>query len=506
MPALFGVSLLVSILGPASSFGREPPAKLSSSNLLEDVDVLRRVYEAAHPGLYRYNTKAQMEGHFAALRDEFARDRTLTEAYLAFSQFLAKLQCGHTYANFSNQSKGVAQELFSGKNRVPFCFRWITGKMVVTRDLSPEPTIKPGTEILSINGIRASDILAKLMTVGRADGANDAKRVASLEVIGRGRYEAFDVFLPLFFPAITTEMELQVLEPGSLRPISVRVAAQDQVLRMAKVEGKASTKAEVEPLWKFEQLDDGIACLRMSTWALYNSKWDWQSFLDRGMDDLIEKRVPALIVDLRGNEGGQDVGKALIARIITREVRNNRYLRYTRYRTMPEAFNPYLKTWDNSFRDWGESAREDRDGFFRMTKYDDGKGDVIAPKGKRYEGRIVVLTDASNSSATFQFAQLVKENKLALLVGQTTGGNQRGINGGAFFFLNLPKSKIEVDLPLIATFAGDMRPTGKSIPFLDIPDAGIEPDVKVTPSIDDIARNVDSELLAAKSLLKKQKP
>jgi C-terminal processing protease CtpA/Prc len=48
----------------------------------------------------------------------------------------------------------------------------------------------------------------------------------------------------------------------------------------------------------------------MPSWALYDSKWDWETFLDRGIDDLIDKRVPALILDLRGNEGGVDVGNA----------------------------------------------------------------------------------------------------------------------------------------------------------------------------------------------------
>ena len=47
---------------------------------------------------------------------------------------------------------------------------------------------------------------------------------------------------------------------------------------------------------------------------------------------------------------------------------------------------------------------------------------------------MVVLVNAANSSATFQFAKLVKDNQLGTLVGQPTGGNQRGINGGAFFF------------------------------------------------------------------------
>lgn len=503
--ALACAALLGAALVPLPASAAEgAAAKLPSADLLADVDVLQRVYETAHPGLYRYSTKAEMDGHFDALRAEFARDRTLAEAYVAFSQFLAKVKCGHTYANFSNQDKSVARALFAGRDRVPFCFRWLGGRMIVTRDLSDEKALKPGTEVLELNGTKAADVLAKLMTVGRADGGNDAKRVASLEVRGTGRYEAFDVYYPLFFPAAGERFELLVREPGAATS-TVKVAAQTHEQRKTLAGGPK--ESEAGPLWKFERPDERMAYLRMPSWALYNSKWDWQSFLDKGIDELVEGRVPALILDIRGNEGGQDVGNAILSRLVAREVRNDRYRRYTRYRTMPDALVPYLDTWDKSFRDWGKAATEDRDGFFRMTKYDDDdKGDVIAPKGKRYEGRVVVLTDASNSSATFQFVQLAKEHKLVTLVGQPTGGNQRGINGGAFFFVRLPKSKIEADLPLIARFAGDARPTGKALPFRDTPDAGIEPEVLVTPTADDIARGVDPELKAAKALLGATKP
>jgi hypothetical protein len=148
-----------------------------------------------------------------------------------------------------------------------------------------------------------------------------------------------------------------------------------------------------------------------------------------------------------------------------------------------------LDTWDLSFEDWGQAARDEREGFFRMTRFDDDeKGDVISPRGRRFEGRVLVLIDASNSSATFQFAQVIKENRLATLVGQTTGGNQREINGSAFFFVTLPNSKVEVDLPLVGNFVGDARSTDAEIPFLNIPDAGIDPDVPVVPSIDEIAK------------------
>jgi hypothetical protein len=162
-----------------------------------------------------------------------------------------------------------------------------------------------------------------------------------------------------------------------------------------------------------------------------------------------------------------------------------------RYRKVPDELVPYLKTWDPSFRDWGEKAVENGDGFYRLTKYDDEAGaDVIRPSGRPFKGRVWVLIDASNSSATFEFSQMIRNNKLGMLVGQPTGGNQRGITGGAFFFLRLPHSKIEADLPLIGQF-----PNG------DKPDAGLLPDVTVSPTREQIAKAVDIELETVRRLI-----
>ena len=39
---------------------------------------------------------------------------------------------------------------------------------------------------------------------------------------------------------------------------------------------------------------------------------------------------------------------------------------------------------------------------------------MISPRGPRFGGRIFVLVDASNSSATFEFASLVKSLKVGI--------------------------------------------------------------------------------------------
>ena len=174
-------SRIAAALVCSAALAHSPPAsastRLSGKQLVEtDLPVLEQAYRALHPGLLRYNTEAQLDARFAGLKAAWSRDQTLAEAYLSLSIFLAQLKCGHTYANFFNQKAEVAAEVFGGQTRVPFQFRWLSERLIITRNFSESKALEPGTEVLAINRVPAALILAKLMTVARADGSNDAKR------------------------------------------------------------------------------------------------------------------------------------------------------------------------------------------------------------------------------------------------------------------------------------------------------------------------------------------
>ncbi|GAM98192.1 peptidase, S41 family [alpha proteobacterium U9-1i] len=457
-------------------------SELRGRDTAGDIAILREAFEALHPGLYRYASPEAMNGRFAALEQTWARDQTRAAAYLSLSRFLASIQCGHTYANFYNQRRTVAEELFAGRNRLPFHFAWLDERMIVLRNHSGEARLAPGTQVLSINGRSSRRVLRDLVPLMRADGGNDDKRRALLEVRGIDRFESFDIFYPLAFPnQAANAFALRVRTPDGLTH-RLEVAPIDLAARRAQMATLA--RADNAPAWSLTYPNPRSAVLTMPTWALYNSSWDWRGFLDSAFAEIDDRAIARLIVDLRGNEGGLDCGHEIIARLIDRDLPLAAYERRVRFRTTPGHLNPYLDTWDDSFRTLGEGAEPLGNGSYRLPASAETR--AIAPKGPRFRGELTVLIDAANSSATFQFADLIRSHSLGRLFGTATGGNKRGINGGAFFFLRLPASGLEADLPLIGTF-----------PLAAAPNSGIAPDVWVVASVEDIALGRDPVMGAA---------
>ncbi len=473
--------------GLAAAFGAAIPATLRAAeasttpkSLADDMGILREVLTLLHPGLYRYLSPRQAEAGMTALAREFVAAPDQAARYLALSRFLATIKCGHSYANFYNQSKAVRADLFDRKTRLPFAFRWIDDAMIVTADHGSGAAPTAGTEVRAINGIRAATMLKRLLPYIRADGHNDAKRRALLSVTGGDDYETFDVYHGLLFSAPDGGVhQLDLRTPdGASRTIKVPAITLEQ-RRAFRV--TVPVKSD-PPLWQWEQRDDGIAVLTMDDWGTYNSKWDWRAWLEERLNTLTNAR--GLIVDIRANEGGEDCGDAIIARFAKADVSLGEERRLVRYRTTPAALDPYLDTWDDSFRTLGVDADRYDERFFRLKRGDTDR--LIATKSPRIDVPMMVLIGPQNSSATFQFAARCRQTGIATLIGEPTGGNQRGINGGCFFFVRLPASGLEFDLPLIGSF-----PAGR------VPDAGLTPDVLVKQTARDVATGRDAVMEAA---------
>jgi C-terminal processing protease CtpA/Prc len=240
------------------------------------------------------------------------------------------------------------------------------------------------------------------------------------------------------------------------------------------------TDGTSEPFWTWE-MRGRIVVLTMPSWVMYNSKWAWEPWLKDRLDSLND--AAGLVIDLRENEGGNECGNAILARLAAKDIAFQGYRQLVRYRRTPKALDRYLETWDDSFRTIGENATDVGNGFYELGPEN---SDTISAVGPRLDLPVAALIGPVCSSATFSFARRARESGLVRLFGEPSGGNLRGINGNGYFFVRLPGSGLEFDIPIIGNFSQTPQP-----------DRGVLPDVVVEPTIADISAGRDRSLHSA---------
>lgn len=462
------------------------PALASAKTAAKDIMLLREILTTLHPGLYRYASPKQIEAGLGKLEQQWP-GQSLESRYLSLARFLSTIKCGHSYPNFFNQKADVKEALFDPDKpfRLPFAFRWIGDQMVVIQNQTKDVWLPVGSVVKAIDGVPVRDILKRLLPYVRADGNNDAKRRALLSASGADAIETFDVFYGLVYgPPKSGLFNIHYRAPDTASDVWADMKPLSWDERKALIK-QADPGSNDQPVWDWTMRDDGIAILKMDGWALFNSQWKWEDWLNERLDSL--KGGKGLVIDIRENEGGNDCGDVILSRLAGKDIEKPKQRRLVRYAKVPEHLNPYLDTWDPSFRDWSQFVERYDDRFY--TQSGPMADPVIPARAPRIDIPMAVVTSAQNSSATFQFASLVKATGLGTLVGETTGGNQRGINGGAFFFARLPESGLEFDVPLVGYFPDGPTP----------PDAGIAPDLKVSTTAADIANGHDRTLERAVS-------
>jgi len=478
-------ALLISIFSTAQNNHKI----LSPNQMQQDLSILYSSWINLHPGLYRYNAPEDIRQSFKVLNSKCTDSLDARKFYLLLSQLAQTIKCGHTYLNPLNLSKESQAIVLPLKYIIPLFFEVLSEKrIIITHNPTSNNAIERGDEIISINNIATKRIIDSLLTVSRSDGKNSiGKKINNINETPdeADAYSLFDIYFPLFFPTKSSKFKIEIRKYGSQKRYIYNLEAETLNERINAYENKFGKVSVGERTWDYKILNKNTAYAKFGTFAFWNSEFNEERYVDSIFINLLKKpEIKNLIIDIRGNEGGDNTGNYILSYVTSKKIGCDDPDRTCyRYQKIPDSLLKYLDTWDNSFKKPKDTTK-----YFlnEIGLYEENNTanscDYINPKPSRFKGKVYLLINAKNSSAGYEMARNFRTAKIGKIVGETTGGSQQGINGGEFFFLQLPNSKLEIDLPLIYAYHPNK------------PDQGIIPDYEIKITQKDIKNNKDPQL------------
>lgn len=446
-------ALLLSLLYFNVQAQNEP---LTAKQQREDIRLLKSNLEKYHPGLYRYTPRDSME-YFFDIVDARITDQPIECFYAEVTWLLSKVRCGHTRsAPPSSMHKAfIKKEVF-----LPLGVQYVNNQLYIKNKFTGTSVLSLGDEIITINNQTIPEISNAIFAHLPADG-----------LIQTGKYRQlgsnFSFYYQLYIGKGSKEYQLEIRDT-------------DNELRCVTVAGVPLKNLKYEqekPLSLSLTINPNYALLDIRTFdsrAISQSGQDYYSFLESSFNELKEKRVKNLVMDLRHNGGGDDnYGATLVS---------------------------YL-------------AKEDF-GYFEsieVTEHYDGYGNVKLSNGKRlmtshkglnvwhpqpnqFTGNVYVLVDGFSFSTCADVATVLHYHQWATFIGEETGGGYDGNTSGNSKSLVLPHSGIRVNVPMWKYTTAN---SGHS--FYG---RGVIPDYPISTTRQALIENTDVELSKALQLIK----
>ncbi|WP_310571049.1 S41 family peptidase [Gemmatimonas sp.] len=456
------------------------PRTLAPAELAADIALLRRALNEVHAGWDRYTPRRVLDSAFARLERRAAQPMTDMDFYHDVALLLAQMRCDHTKAELP---RSIYQYRTTQPTFLPVRVRILGDRIFVKTGAG----LARGTEIRAINGIAATDVIARLSRYVAVDGFTDFVRTARLESDGDLMGNDLDHYWPFEF-GFARSWTLTLLNAAGATSTVTRApityAAWQALGDAETVDFRTGTS------WR--ALDDSTALLTVRSFVNYRTPVSVDSLYGALFDAVRARGVRHLVVDLRDNGGGSDdAAWGLVRHLIAEPVTP---LSAVRRRTINVA--PELRA---AFETWSDPKALFAPDSLAFTRRDDGwyaerfATPTLTPAPGAFAGRISVLTSRQVSSATTMLVAVLQQagarSGRIRLVGEETGGSAEGPTAGQILFLRLPASGARVRIPL--------KRTDVHAPF--IAGMGVFPDIDATESIDDLRANRDRALLVAQS-------
>lgn len=467
------------ILAPGSA-GAEMTNKFEPGQLREDFQIVRQSLEEGHPGLYRQTKKIELDRVFDNAEKSLNHPMDFYEFYRLMAPTIAAIKCGHAGVGLPPDVRKET-ELTPW---LPFDVKVLESKAYIFRDYAKDGTLA-GKEILAINGVPAARIISTMLAASMKDGDVQTSRqrdisgdFASNLIVLLGLKVPYEVTLAGSGTNQTENVQVAGLKHDELAKMSKKLYPQDQASK---------------DFADLTFLDGGkIAHLTYSSFG--TTVEESEAFMKRSFEAIQSKGSKALILDVRGNGGGEDqLGKLLFSHLVDAPFM---YYDDLIINKMSFSFAKYTDPHRNLIVPEGLAERR-ADGKIHMVQYDNIG--LQQPSKPAFTGPVYILIDGGCLSTTAEFLTEVHTHHRATFIGEESSGCYYGPTSGDVVKIILPNTKLAIFIPLVSYY---MAVGGH---HEHDPARGIIPDFPVQHTITDKLAGVDRELALALELARESR-
>lgn len=391
----------------AEMLRRGADGKLSKAQARFDVDALVYTLGEIHPDLF---SACRQEDFFRAVnkvKDEMPDSVTALELFRRAAPLVTLVGDGHTMLRFPYND--IFTETYL---RLPLFVKVSTSEPRIFVDRCIDGLIPAGAEVLSINGRSAAEMLEAMMPY--ASGEREFFRLSRLG------YD-FAALFEMLYAAGQYDVAYRLEEGTDTLRSTLRPAVFAEMKARMPDKKKEERKASDYSFRILKDKDVAVMDFRS-----FNNPRRMAAFADSMFSVLGKEHIGNLIIDIRGNGGGNSaVGDVLLRYISHKPFRQmGKGLARITPTTLRLTDYPGLKPGWTFFDGEGE----------------DGSGLILPLAEKRYKGKVYLLTSHMTFSSASSFAWAFKHFGMGTVIGEETGG--MSVSFGDVLLYRLPVSRL----------------------------------------------------------------
>jgi len=380
----------------------------SVEDMQHDFSQLRRILENEHCCMYEYTGKKEFDILFDERFKLLDRPMRYEEFFKIIAPLAAKVGCMHTALWMPGRFLNLEPD-----NLFPLQVRLVEKHLVATGSYRDNQEVPVGSIILEINGVPADKIMEELRNITSADAFNPYFIDTQVE-------KRF----PMFYASVFGFPEKYAVT-YALPERKTRVTAELRPADIGSVRKVVFANFNHPPLEMKIMEDKQTAVITVKTFVYYDRVDYFRDFMDKSFRQTKEKEIKNLVLDLRGNDGGDPYCAVILYSYLEKE-------------PAPYFAEPY-------------------------GKYAELANPVPLPEN-HFTGNLFTLLDGRCGSTNGHFCSLLKYHRIGAFVGTPSGSTYK-CNAGKNTEVGLDKTSIILTLGR-STFAAAVKGMDKTKPIM----------------------------------------